>query len=271
MGRVVCQAAVVSAPSLPQDVVVQPGLDVDDLADRFEVFEALHHGLAIASPMSGADLDAVVGLLAPADGDMMVDLACGSGALLLRAAEQADLDGVGVDLSPWMIAAAHQRATAAGVRSLRWAVAEARDWSVDGVDIVACLGASWVWHGLGGTVRALAQRVGPGGRVAVGDMRRADGLSAADLAETHGPVPGGEEIDAMFAEAGLEVIGQVTTSMADWADYRQRTSEAFERWVREVGGPRVDEYREVLAAWDADQRRDADVLVWSVWVGRRPG
>ena len=91
-------------PVLPSSVSIQPGLDVDDLFERFEVFEALHHGLEIASPMSSADLDAVVDLLEPVDGDVAVDLACGGGALLLRLAQRARIRGSGVDLSPWMIA-----------------------------------------------------------------------------------------------------------------------------------------------------------------------
>ena len=248
---------------------MQPGLDLDDLSDRFEVFEALHHGLEIASPMSSRDLDAVVDLLEPADGDVVVDLACGTGELLIRAAQRASIQGTGVDLSPWMIAAACRRAESIGGADLRWAVAEAREWPVDAAQVVTCLGASWVWHGLGGTIRAVAERVRPGGRVAVGDMRRADSVAAADLAKSHGPVPGAEEIDALFATHGLEVLGRVTTSNADWQTYRERTRAAFEAWVVETSSRRADEYRDVLAAWEADQRRDADVLVWSVWVGRR--
>lgn len=250
-------------PVLPSSVSIQPGLDVDDLFERFEVFEALHHGLEIASPMSSADLDAVVDLLEPVDGDVAVDLACGGGALLLRLAERARIRGSGVDLSPWMIAAAVDRAR--GVHGLDWIVGEARDHRVEGADLVACLGASWVWHGLGGTVRAVAERVRPGGRVAIGDMRRSDAVNS----DTRVRLPGASEIDVLFDEHELDVLGRITTSAHDWDGYLERTRRAFERWADVSQSPRAEEYRDVLGEWEADQRRDREVLVWSVWVGRR--
>jgi SAM-dependent methyltransferase len=56
-------------------------------------------------------------------------------------------------------------------------------------DAALCLGASWVWDGLEGTVAALVAGVRPGGHVAVGEVYRRAGADSADdefasLAET---------------------------------------------------------------------------------------
>ena len=65
----------------------------------------------------------------PDAGHHVVDMACGYGEVLFRMAAQRDINGTGVDLSPWMIAsAAAQTPVRAPNGTLQWVLGEARDF-----------------------------------------------------------------------------------------------------------------------------------------------
>ena len=257
-------------PQLPDDVAVIPGTDVEGLWERFEIFEALHHTMTIDNPMTSDDLDQVVSLLAPADGESMLDLASGHGELLRRMRAAATIDGQGVDLSPWMVTAAH-RHSVDSAPDLRWTLGEARDFCADQqFDLVTSLGASWVWHGFNGTVRAIAQRTAPGGRIAIGEMHVRDGVDTDAVVETHGRLMSHTELDDTFANHGIDVIGRIRTSDAAWDDYLARTAHAATTWAQLHPGERAERYLAEQRDWESDHARDREVLTWSVWVGRKP-
>ena len=119
-----------------------------------------------------------VDALALRSGDTVVDLACGTGAnlpLLVRAVGPTGRV-VGVDLSPGMLEKARQRAEAHGWRNVELVEADVRAFAfpdpVHGV--LSTFGLEMVpEHGdvIGRAVAALA----PGGRIAVGGLRRPDG------------------------------------------------------------------------------------------------
>jgi len=187
---------------LPAEVEILPGVDVASLWDRFELFEALHHTAhntaddtahntatpgpgAIATPMSSADLDGVVEAIAPQAGERALDLACGYGELLRRLRSRVMIAGRGVDLSPWMLAAAART----GETDLGWTLGGAKEYlartPTPAWDIVCCLGASWIWYGLHGTIRAVAAATAPGGRVAIGDLHLRDGIDPETIVRSH--------------------------------------------------------------------------------------
>jgi len=256
-------------PELPDGIEVAGGIDLDDVWDRFEIFEALHHTMTIDNPMSSEDLDRVVVLLAPADGDRVLDLACGHGELLRRLRRAAPITGVGVDLSPWMLTTAHRLAQP-NEADLSWVLDDAKHHGDTGQhDIVTCLGASWVWLGLPGTIRAIAQRAVPGGRVAIGDMHLRPSITPDAVTASHGSLDSIGSIEAMFARAGIELIETVNTADHSWDDYLARTRDAAELWAKQHPGEAAEEFRVEQRKWEQDHARDRAILTWSVWVGER--
>lgn len=276
---------------LPTNVVVQDGLNVDDLWNRFELFEALHHTMAIASPMADGDLDRIVELLEPSAGQRVLDLACGYGELLLRMRRLAPILGVGVDLSPWMVRSASLRSPELEP-SLRWVLAEARSLVTSlvserrsassdaaepahavvgdqGWDVVCCLGASWIWYGLHGTIRALSELVEAGGLVAVGDMHIRPGCDPETVLESHGRVDSLSGIDGWFGRYGIDVVEQVSTRDDDWNAYLDRVEFAASEWDANRSADRAVRWLDEARQWRRDAERDQPVLTWSVWVGRK--
>jgi SAM-dependent methyltransferase len=259
-------------PRLPPTVVVLPGTDLEGEWERFRIFEALHHGMAICNPMTGGDLEALVDALDPTDGERAVDLACGHGELLLRMAARSRIEGMGVDLSPWVIARAARRAgSISRPESITWCIGEARTAGTEtSWDIATCLGASWVWHGFAGTVRALASRVNPGGRIAVGDLRLREGADPDRVAEEHGRVPTREEQAELLTGAGLCDIDELAPTLGGWDGYLERIAASAETWAARHPGEEAERFVAESESWRLEHERDRAFLRWTVWTARRP-
>lgn len=257
-------------PPLPDNVEVLPGTDVEGEWERFEVFEALHHSMSICNPMTDADLDQLVFSLAPQSGDRALDIACGHGELLIRLAATRGVIGTGIDLSPWVLARATERASMrVPGASLRWVLGNAHAMPVDRFEIVTCLGASWIWHGFAGTVRAMAERLTVPGRLAVGDLRLKDGADLKDVVETYGTVLTAPEQAAVLEQEGFEVVDRLDPGPASWDAYLERIAVSATAWQELHPGATADRYLFEQEQWRRDHDRDMQFLAWTVWVARR--
>jgi SAM-dependent methyltransferase len=258
-------------PDLPSDIIVLPDTDVEDAWERFYPFEALHHLHEICNPMRHAELAAVIDALGPTDRTRAIDIACGHGDLLLDMAHRASIFGVGVDLSPWVLLRAHTRASQAeSTGILTWWLGEGQAVPREpGWDIATSLGASWIWHGFEGTVRALAGRLRPGGRLAIGDLRLRDAADREWLQQAGAPqaaTPTRNEQAAILAGLGLDPISELVAPDEAWEQYHRTVLASADAYA--VDHPDAD-YRQLAAAWMEDYQRDRTSLAWSVWVARK--
>ena len=260
-------------PPLPSSIKVLPGTDVEGEWTRFAPFEAMHHLHEICNPMTHTSLNEVLSCLAPEDGDRMIDIACGHGELLIRSAELAGIDGVGLDLSPWVLTRASERARARDLNgTVEWwlgdgsKIDKAEEW-----DVAACLGASWIWHGFKGTLAALVSRTRPGGRIAIGDLRTKTGVDPSVIAEAIGPdtsmTTEKDQVDALRA-AGLEPVHCYVSPEDAWAGYHALVIESADTYAGPE--PAVDA-RAMAREWQREFEKDSEILEWTVWVARKPG
>ncbi len=257
-------------PVLPDQIEVLPGTDVAGEWDRFRVFEALHHRMSICNPMSSDDLGLLVEILNPAEALTMVDIACGHGEMLIRAAEQG-ASGVGVDLSPWVLVRALDEAGRRVPSSdLRWVLGNARDLPRQSVELASCLGASWIWHGFGGTVDALLSHLTIEGRIAIGDLRLRSGADLDAIVETHGRVLTADEQAEHLRSRGLTILERIEPGKDSWDDYQRRIDVSARAWSELHPGPEAEGYLEEQAAWRRDHDRDMEFLDWTVWIASKP-
>jgi len=252
------------------DVVVLEGTDVEGAWERFEVFEELHHGMRICNPMLDADLDAVADHLNPAPGDGMLDVACGYGELLIRSAERTPIRGVGLDLSPWILVGAvaeAQRRVPDG--DLQWSLGDGKALPPEPWDVLACLGASWIWNGFAGTCRAVAARTRPGASIAIGDLVLKPNADADGFAEDHGKMLSLTEQHVLLRNDGFDHLDRLVVPDTSFEAYDQRVAASAQEWAVLHPGPRAEEYLAEQRRWAEDHRRDRQFLTWVVWLGRR--
>lgn len=247
--------------------------------DMWKFYDITHRGQVICNPTSEDKLARLVDLVRLPAAARVVDIACGKGEFLIRLAEACAVRGVGVDLSPFFIAAAERRLQA------RVPQAEITFTQMDGADfkpdkphsltLASCIGASWVFGGHAQTLDALAGMAEPDGWVIVGEpywlqeppdeYLQAFGLTK-DAFASHA-----ENVEA-GRRRGLDLVHTLVSSKDDWDRYEGLKWHAVADHARtdrnDADLPelldRVAKEKSAYLKWGRD------VLGWSIYVFRCP-
>jgi len=202
-----------------------------------------HAGMDLMNPITDEKLGLAFDALDVVNGSHVIDLGCGKGAVLERFADR-DCAGVGVDLSPELLAEARRRAP-----RFDFVEADARTYvSERKFDIVVSVGSP-------ATLAQLAALVAPGGHVVYGEgyWRRpptqeyleALGADEGDLTDYGGVIRAGEVLR-------LVPLYAVTADTDDFDRYE---------WQWSLNGERY-------AAAHPDERGVPEFLSW-IRAGRR--
>jgi SAM-dependent methyltransferase len=220
----------------------------------------------ICNPLSIEKLDELIALLDLAAGARVLDIASGKAELLIRLAERCGVSGDGVDLSPYHMADGRRRAAERGVGD-RLVFHEQDGATFEApagtYDAAICLGASWIFGGYRGTLRALRRFTRAGGLVVSGEpywrkepepaYLAASGMEAGLFATHAGNV-------AIGVEEGLTPIYTLVSSEDDWDRYEGLQWRAAARYAAqhpEDGDAaeivrRQQEYRDQYLRWGRD-------------------
>jgi len=246
--------------------------------DVWRYYAITHANHVVCDPTSPERLDELVALLELPANAVVWEAAPGKGELLIRLVERFGSVATGVDLSPFEIVVARERAAAR--------VPEARIDLIEGdaaqhmpppgsADLAVCLGASWIWGGHRGTLRALREIVRPSGLVLVGEpywkrepdpeylaLEKLDAASISTLA-------GNADI---AREEGLTLLYAMPSSDADWDGYVFPQLHAAERFAAEhPDDPDVpDLLTRTRREIDAYLRWGRDTLGWCIYLFRTP-
>ena len=205
--------------------------------DRWKFYAITHADHVVCNPTSPERLDELIELLDLPEGATVWEAASGKGELLIRLALRFGARGVGVDRSPFEVAVAVERAAVrAPGADLRFIEGDAGDHEPPPgqADLAVCLGASWIWGGLDGTLGALARVARPGGLVLVGEpfwkrqpelpYLEAAGIPANLCSDLHGNVAIGEA-------QGLVLLYVMPSRDDEWDRYEALQWRAAERYA----------------------------------------
>jgi hypothetical protein len=207
-------------------------------------------------------------------GSRVLDVASGRAGPALVLARELGCRVESVERSTEFAAAARERIEAAGLGG-RIGVVEADAAGIAyepaGYDAALCLGATFVWGGVAGTLAALVPAVRPGGFVALGEpywrtwplppgCELEWGDEFATLPETV------ERIEA----CGVEVVTIVASAEDDWDRYESLHWLALDEWLRaNPHDPDADELRSVgRESRDRYLRWQRDLLGWAIFAAR---
>ena len=210
--------------------------------DLWKYFAIGHEPHLFCNPLSEAKGDELIALLALSDESRVLDIACGKAEFLVRTVKRWNCKAVGVDISPYFVADARAKVEAAGLEAAI-EIVEANGSEYSGkpssFDAAVCLGASWIWGGLEGTLRALSSWAKPSGLVVVGEpfWRSApsrDHLEAAELTESSFSTHFGNAQTGL--RLGLGLLHTIVSSEDDWDRYESYQWYAAERYSRRNPG-----------------------------------
>ncbi|MBN2543297.1 class I SAM-dependent methyltransferase [bacterium] len=141
--------------------------------DKWKFYDITHREHTYLNPMSSAKFEQLIALLKLKPGAKVLDIGSGKGEFLIRLAEKYDIDGLGIDLSPYFVKAAKQRQQVrvpdAKLNFLEMDGADFTPEKPESFDLVSCIGASWIFGGHRGTVQALNNLTAPGGWIVDGE------------------------------------------------------------------------------------------------------
>ena len=238
----------------------------------FTVAERDHE---LQNPISEEKLRLLGRRLRLSSSSRVLDIASGRGGPALLLAQEFGCRIEGVEIAPEFHAAAVERVGAAGLServSFRLGDASQEELEAGGYDVAMCLGASFVWGSLAGTLDALEPTVRDGGHVVVGEPYMRSLPVPDDYELGHGPFTTLEGTVAIMDSATLRTVSVIASSEDDWDCYETLHWRAAEEWLAENSDdPDAAEVR----AWHERSKHDylrygRDHLGWAIFVGWKP-
>jgi SAM-dependent methyltransferase len=245
--------------------------------DQWKYFDITHRDHVLCNPMSVGKMEELIGLLRLRAGARVLEVAAGKGEFLVRLAEHSDIEGTGIDLSPYFVAQARakqaSRVPHVRLEFLEMDGADYRAEESEEFDLVACIGASWIYGGYRETLRALASMAAPKAWVLAGEPYwrqepAAEYLHAlAEESASFGTHLGNAEVGR---ELGLELVYTLVSSQDDWDRYEGLQWNAAATWAAEhPEDPDVDEVmRRVRESRETYLRWGRETLGWAIYVFR---
>jgi SAM-dependent methyltransferase len=202
----------------------------------------------------------------------VLDIASGRGGPALLLAREFGCRVEGIEVAPEFHAAATARVEAAGLASLvsfRLADASQAELETGAYDVAMCLGATFVWGSLAGTLDALEPMVRDGGHVVVGEPYLRSLPVPDEYEEGHGPYTTLEGTVAIMDSGRLRTVAVIASSDDDWDRYETLHWRAVEEWLAEnADDPDAADIRTRHERYKHDYLRyGRDYLGWAIFAG----
>ena len=206
----------------------------------------------------------------------VLDVASGRGGPALLLAREFGCSVRGIEIAPAFHAVAVERAAAAGLSELvsfELGDGAAATLEPESYDVAMCLGASFVWGGLAGTLDALEPVVRPGGHVVVGEPYWRRLPLPEDYEGRDDPFTTLDGTVAILESEDLRVVGIIDSSLDDWDRYETLHWRAVEEWL--AANPNDPEAAEIERRHRQYKRtylrHGRELLGWAIFVGwKRP-
>ena len=202
----------------------------------------------------------------------VLDIASGRGGPAVLLAQEFGCSIEGIEVAPEFQAVAVERAQAAGLDgrvSFRLADASQEELPAAAYDVAMCLGASFVWGSLAGTLDALEPTVRPGGYVVVGEPFWHKLPLPDDYEDRDGPYTTLEGTVDVLETGELRVVSVIASSEDDFDRYETLHWRAVEEWLAESpGDPDAADIRVRHESYKRTYvRYGRDYLGWALFVG----
>lgn len=246
--------------------------------DMWKYYGITHADHVVCNPTSPERLDECIELLELAPGAVVWEAGSGKGEFLIRLVERYGVRGAGIDLSPYEVPVARERAAArVPDAELRFIEADAatQPAASESVDLAVCLGASWIWGGYRGTLGELRRITRSGALILVGEPFWVHEPDPAYLASAGMTADMFSTLDGNLAiarEEGLTPLYLQPSPLEDWDRYQFLQLRAAERYAaNHLDDPDVPELLEQTHRENDEYLRwGRDTVGWGMYLFLRP-
>jgi SAM-dependent methyltransferase len=228
--------------------------------------------------MSVEKFEELIALLRLRPGARVLEIATGKGEFIIRLAEQYGIEGIGVDLSPYCVldtkAKQKERIPDAQLQFLEMDGADYEPEEPESFDLVACIGASWIYGGHRGTLKALNGMAARGSWIVVGEpyWRQEPPAEYLKAIRDERSAYGTHYENIMVGqEFGLEMVYALVSNQDDWDRYEGLQWYAAQQWASEhPNDPDVGEVlKRVRENKEAYLRWGRETLGWAIYGFRK--
>jgi SAM-dependent methyltransferase len=252
----------------------------ESFMDRWRFFDITHREHTFCNPMSIEKFEQLISLMRLKPGARVLEIAMGKGEFIVRLAERYGIAGVAIDLSPYCVADAKrkqlERVPEAQLSFLEMDGADYVPEKPESFDLVACIGASWIFGGHRGTLKALIGMAARESWIVVGEpywRQEPDGAYLAALGADRSTFLKHAENVKVGQECGLELAYTLVSNQDDWDKYEGLQWYAAEEWASEH--PEDPDVEEVLNRVRENKalylKWGRETLGWAIYVFRKGG
>lgn len=206
-----------------------------DIPRIFTVSESAHR---IHNPFTAEKLAALGASLRMEPGTRVLDLGSGSGEMLCTWARDHGISGTGIDMSPLFTAQAQLRARELGVADrVTFVHGDAAGYVADAkAGVAACVGATWVGGGVGGTIELLAKSLQDGGLILIGEpywlrLPPTEEVAQGCRAQAISDFLLLPDLIASFEALNYDVVEMMLASQDSWDRYEAAKWLTMRRWL----------------------------------------
>ncbi len=230
-----------------------------DIPRIFNITESAHR---IHNPITADKLATLGAALHLEPGARVLDLGSGSGEMLCTWARDHGVVGTGIDMSRLFTEQARLRAEELGVADrVTFIHGDAAGYVSDGkASVAACLGATWIGGGVAGTLELLAQSLGAGGIILIGEpywrqLPPTEDVAKGCLATSIADFLMLPERLASFGRLGYDVVEMVLADQDGWDRYEAAKWLTMRRWLEANPGDELA--KDVRAKLNSEPERYA--------------